>query len=78
MPKVKNSEVSRPAFTVEEVGHMITKAKEVCSERELAFLAAASVYGLRRAELGTLEVSDGHVKVHTAKDGEVAFQIIPD
>jgi hypothetical protein len=36
------------------------------------------VYGLRREELGTLEVSDGHVKVHTAKDGEVAFQIIPD
>jgi len=44
----------------------------------LSLLAAASVYGLRREEVGTLEVSDGHVKVHTAKDGEVAFQIIPD
>jgi integrase len=78
MPKVKDSEVSRPAFTVDEVVHIIGKAKEVCSERELAFLAAASVYGLRREEIGTLEVSDGHVKVNTAKDGEVAFQIIPD
>ena len=78
MPKVKNSEVNRPIFTTDQVVHIITKAKEVCSERELAFLAAASVYGLRREEIGTLEVSDGHVKVHTAKDGEVTLQIIPD
>jgi integrase len=78
MPRVKDSEVSRPVFTADEVAHIISRAKEVCSERELAFLAAASVYGLRREEIGTLEVSDGHVKVHTAKDGELAFQIIPD
>ena len=78
MPKVKDSEVNRPCFTVDEVVHIISKAKEVCSERELGFLAAASVYGLRREEIGTLEVSDGHVKVHTAKDGDVTFQIIPD
>jgi len=78
MPKVKNSEVNRPIFTTDQVVHIITKAKEVCSERELAFLAAASVYGVRREELGTLEVSDGHVKVHTAKGGDVTLQIIPD
>jgi hypothetical protein len=78
MPKVKSSEVNRPVFTVDEVVYIVSKAKEVCNERELSFLAAASVYGLRREEVGTLEVSDGHVKVHTAKDGEVAFQIIPE
>jgi hypothetical protein len=78
MPKVKNSEISRPAFSVDEVIHIINKAIEVCIERELGLLAAASVYGLRREEIGTLEVSDGHVKVHTAKGGEVTFQIIPD
>ena len=78
MPRVKDSEVSRPVFTADEVVHIISRAKEVCSERELAFLAAASVYGLRREEIGTLQVSNGYVKVHTAKDGEVAFQIIPD
>jgi hypothetical protein len=78
MPKVKNSEVRRPLFTRDQVVHIISRAREVCSERELSFLAAASVYGLRREEVGTLEVSDGHVKVHTVKDGEVAFQIIPD
>ncbi len=78
MPKVKNSEISRPAFNVDEVVHIIGKAKEVCNERELAFLAAASVYGLRREEIGTLEVNDGVVKVDTAKGGEATFQIIPD
>ena len=78
MPKVKDSEVSRPVFTVDEVVHMITRAKEVCSERELAFLAAASVYGLRREEIGTLEVRDGVVRVNGAKGGEVTFQIIPN
>jgi hypothetical protein len=77
MPRVKDSEVSRPVFTADEVFHIISRAKEVCNERELAFLAAAP-YGLRREELGTLEVYNGHVRVHTAKDGEVAFQIIPD
>ena len=78
MPKVKNSEVNRPLFTRDQVVHIIGRAREVCNERELSFLAAACVYGLRREEVGTLEVSDGHIKVHTAKDGEVAFQIIPD
>ena len=78
MPKVKDSEVNRPIFSTDQVVHIITKAKEVCSERELSFLAAACVYGLRREEIGTLEVSDGHVKVHTAKDGEVTSQTIPD
>ena len=77
-PKVKNSEISRPAFSVDEIVHIIGKAKEVCNERELAFLAAASVYGLRREEIGTLEVNDGVVKVDTAKGGEATFQIIPD
>jgi len=78
MPKVKSSEVNRPFFTVDEVVHIISKAKEVCNERELSFLAAASVYGLRREEIGTLEVRDGVVRVNTAKGGDVTFQIIPD
>jgi hypothetical protein len=78
MPRVKDSEVSRPVFTADEVVHIINRAKEVCSGRELAFLAAASVYGLRREEIGTLEVSDGHVKVRTSKGGDAICQIIPD
>jgi integrase len=61
MPKVKNSEVNRPLFTTEQVVHIISRARKVCSERELSFLATASIYGLRREEIGTLEVGDGVV-----------------
>jgi hypothetical protein len=78
MPKVKNSEVNRPLFCREEVIHIISRARQVCTERELSFLAAASVYGLRREEIGTLEVREGVVKVNGAKGGESTFQIIPD
>ena len=78
MPKVKNSEVNRPLFTTDQVVHIISRAREVCSERELSSLAAASVYGLRREEIGTLEVHAGVVKVNVAKGGESTFQIIPD
>ncbi len=78
MPKVKNSEVNRPLFTTDQVVHIISRAREVCSERELSFLAAASVYGLRREEIGTLEVRDGVIKVNGTKGGESTFQIIPD
>jgi hypothetical protein len=78
MPKVKNSEVNRPLFTTDQVVDIISRAREVCTEREVSFLAAASVYGLRPEEVGTLEVSDGHVKVHTAKNGEATSQMIPD
>jgi hypothetical protein len=78
MPKVKDSEVNRPLFSRDQVVHIISRARELCTERELSFLAAASVYGLRREEIGTLEVRDGVVKVNGAKGGESTFQIIPD
>ena len=42
------------------------------------FLLLRLVYGLRREEIGTLEVRDGVVKVNRAKGGESTFQIIPD
>jgi len=78
MPKVRNSEVNRPLFTADQIVHIISRAREVCSERELSFLAAASVYGLRREEIGTLEVREDVVKVNGVKGGESTFQIIPD
>jgi len=78
MPRVKDSEVNRPIFTTDQVVHIITKAKEFCNELELSFLAAASVYGLRREEIGALAVNDGVVKVNTVKGGDATFQIIPD
>ena len=85
MPKVRRCDVSRPRLSVGEVRNLIVKArtlrnksgKLICSERELAYLAAATTYGLRREEIGTLEVCDGHVTVHTAKGGEVTTHLLP-
>ena len=78
MPKVRDSDINRPAFTREEVCSMIERAKQCCTARELGFLAFATVYGLRREEIGTLEVGDGVVKVNTAKDGAVTTHVVPD
>ena len=78
MPKVKDSDINRPAFNREDVCFMIEKAKECCTARELSFLAFATVYGLRREEIGTLEIGNGVVKVNTAKDGVVTKHIVPD
>jgi hypothetical protein len=77
MPKVRRSDIKRPCLSIEEVGALIRKAKKVCSERELAYLAAATVYGLRREELGTLLVYDGVVKVNTLKGGDVTVHLVP-
>jgi integrase len=63
---------------MDEMRFLISRAKEVCSRRELAFLAMATTYGLRREEIGTLEISDGMVKVNTVKGGEVTTHLVPD
>lgn len=78
MPRVRSSEVRRPVFSKDQMGFLIVRAKEVCSGRELAFLAMASTYGLRREEIGTLRVGDGVVTVNTVKGGEVTSHLIPD
>ena len=86
MPKVRRCDISRPKFSVEQVENLISGARSirndkgelVCSRRELAYLAAATTYGLRREEIGSLRVFNGHVRVNTAKGGEVTNHIVPD
>lgn len=78
MARVRSDDISRPVFSMDEMRFLISKAKEVCDSRELAFLAMASTYGLRREEVGTLEVGEGVVKVNTVKGGQVVVQLIPD
>jgi len=77
MPRVRDSDVNRPVFTREEVCSLVEKAKECCTARELSFLAFATVYGLRREEIGTLELGDGVVKVNTVKGGTVTVHLVP-
>lgn len=85
MPKVRRSDINRPRFSFEQVEYLIRQARTlrndkgepVCSERELAYLAAATTYGLRREEIGTLEIFDGYVRVNTVKGGEVTTHLVP-
>lgn len=78
MPKVRSSDVKRPFLNHDEVCEMIRRAKVFCNRRELAYLALSTTYGLRRAELATLEINDGEVTVDTVKGGVVTTHVIPD
>lgn len=78
MPKVRPSDVERPFLSHDEVCGMIRRAKVVCNKRELAYLALSTTYGLRRAELASLEICDGKVTVDTVKGGVVTTHVIPD
>jgi hypothetical protein len=77
MPKVRDGDVRRPMFSYEEVCQMIRRGKEVLSERELAYLALSTTYGLRREELSSLGRIDGKVTVETVKGGAVTTQSGP-
>lgn len=78
MPRVRDSDISRPAFSYEEVCQMIRRGKEVLSARELAYLALSSTYGLRREELSHLARIDGTVTVKTVKGGPVTTHLVPE
>jgi hypothetical protein len=78
MPKVRDSDISRPILNHEEVCMMIRRGKKVLSERELAYLALSSTYGLRREELSGLGRIDGKVTVDTVKGGPVTTHVVPD
>jgi len=72
-------EVRRPSFSREEVLKLISFAKAQGSDREKAYLALATAYGLRREELLRLRKQDVGEKllVRTAKGGEPREHLIP-
>ncbi len=78
MPKVRDGDVSRPILSNEKVYLMIKRGKEVLSDRELAYLALSTTYGLRREELSSLGRIDGKVTVNTVKGGPVTNHVVPD
>jgi hypothetical protein len=77
MPKVRDGDVSRPILSHGEVCQMIRRGKEVLSNRELAYLALSTTYGLRREELSGLGRIDGKVTVETVKGGPVTTHVVP-
>lgn len=78
MPRVKAGDISRKAYGVEEIGNLIRRAKETCSDRQLAYLAVASVYGCRREEVGTAVIDGDYIVIKTVKGGDTVRQLIPD
>jgi hypothetical protein len=78
MPKVRESDVSRPILGNAEVYMLIRRGREVLSDRELAYLALSTTYGLRREELTSLGRIDGKVTVNTVKGGPVTTHVVPD
>ena len=78
MSKVRDGDIKRPILSHEEVCLMIKRGKKVLSDRELAYLALSSTYGLRREELSSLGRIDGKVTVNTVKGGPVTTHVVPD
>ena len=77
MPKVREGDVRRPILSNAEVYMLIRRGKEVLSDRELAYLALSTTYGLRREELSSLGRIDGKVTVNTVKGGPVTAHVVP-
>jgi len=77
MPKVREGDVNRPMLSNAEVYMLIRRGREVLSDRELAYLALSTTYGLRREELSSLSRIDGKVTVKTVKGGPVTTHVVP-
>lgn len=83
-PRVESSDVVKPSLTLEEIGAMVEAVKHGLLEPpEVAYLALASVYGLRREEL--VRIRPEHIDykkktifVLTAKGGEQRSQLLCD
>ena len=77
MPKVREGDVRRPILSNADIYMLIRRGKEVLSDRELAYLALSTTYGLRREELSSLGRIDGKVTVNTVKGGPVTSHVVP-
>lgn len=77
MPRVKDEDIERMAYTEEEVIELIRKARKCCTPRQVAYLAIASVYGCRREEVGSCDVNEDTVTIYTVKGGKKVEQLIP-
>lgn len=77
MPKVRESDITRPIFSFEDVSFMIRRGRQVLPARLLAYLALSTTYGLRREELCTLGDIGQTVTVNTVKGGLVTTHLVP-
>lgn len=86
--KVRKSDMKTPALKLADVNKMIIAAKDdKLTIPQAAFLALATVYGLRREEITRIREQDidyemGRITIRTAKEGEerehlLASEIVP-
>lgn len=80
MKKVRDEDITRTIFTKEQVISLIQMGRQLLEPKELSYLALATIYGLRREELGKPdepEITDGKVTIHTVKGGPKTTHLIP-
>jgi integrase len=82
MPKVKDSDISRPILTKDQIIQLIQRSFDTVSPRYQAFLALATIYGVRREEIARINPSEhiknGQLTILTAKGGTPTNHLIPE
>jgi hypothetical protein len=78
-PKPGELEVARPAMSREQIASLVSWARVCGRPRDLAFLALATVYGLRSEEMRLMKRTDiDHgLLVRTVKHGEIRRHLVP-
>lgn len=84
MPRVPENTVWRPRFSVKAVAELVEASAKLPLLHQ-GCLAMATTYGVRRAELASLDASDftwrpggtGVVYIHTAKGGRERYHLVP-
>ena len=82
LKRVSPDEIRRTILSKETIGTMITLGKQgLLNNIELCFLALATIYGLRRVEMGRLKRSsfpdDAKLIIDTAKGGSKTTHLVP-
>ncbi len=80
MRRIRQDEIKRPKFGKEQLISLVTMGRSLLDEVELAYLALASTYGMRRAELAKLaleDISPEELKIRTVHEGPWTSQLVP-
>ena len=82
MDKVKSEDINRPILTKWQVVQLITEGQQKLSGRDLAYVALATTYGLRREELAKLNVGEVlagvDIRMNALKGGSSVVQLVPE
>lgn len=78
--KTRAGDVSRSIFTRDQVISLIQMGKKLLDDKELAWLAVSSTYGVRREELASTSppvIKDGTITINTVKGGPKTTHLVP-